>query len=65
MLVDHHWSQLMLPKSPYLAHLADFVIPERPARNCDPLPAATALPLILAMSLLLWSAIATIARALI
>jgi len=55
----------MLPKSPYLAHLADFVIPERPARNCDPLPAATALPLILAMSLLLWSAIATIARALI
>jgi hypothetical protein len=55
----------MLPKSPYLARLADFVTAERPARNCEPLPATTALPLILAMSLLLWSAIAMTARALI
>jgi hypothetical protein len=55
----------MLPKTPYLAHPADFIIPERLARDCEPLPAATALPLILAMSLVLWSAIAMTARALI
>ena len=55
----------MLPKLPYPAHPADFTIPGRPARDCELLPAATALPLILAMSLLLWSAIAMTARALI
>ena len=55
----------MLPKATYLAHLVEFIIPAGPAGDCAPLPAATALPLILAMSLLLWSVIAVTARNLI
>jgi hypothetical protein len=55
----------MLAKSPYLSHLVDFIIREVPARDCEPLPALTALPLIFAMSLLLWSMVALTARALV
>ena len=55
----------MLPKSPYLSHLADFIIPEASTRACEPLPATTALPLIFGLSLVLWSMIALTARALI
>jgi len=54
----------MLPKTPYLAHLVDVIVPVGPAGDCEPLPAATALPLILAMSLLLWSMFAVTARTL-
>jgi hypothetical protein len=55
----------MLPKPPYLARLADRIIPEGRMSDCEALPLATALPLIFAMSLLLWSAIAVTARALV
>jgi len=55
----------MLAKSPYLSHLADFISEEVSVRDCKPLPAATALPLIFAMSLVLWSVIAMTARALV
>ena len=57
----------MLPRSPYfsLSHLADFIIPEVSARDCEPLPAMTAVPLIFGLSLVLWSMIALTARALI
>ena len=57
----------MLPRSPYfsLSHLADFILPPVPARDCEPLPPMTALPLIFGLSLVLWSIIALTARALI
>ena len=55
----------MLPKSPYVSHLADFIIAEVSARECEPLPVMTALPLIFGLSLVLWSMIALTARALI
>ena len=48
----------MLPKSPYVSHLADFILPPVSARDCEPLPAMTALPLIFGLSLMLWSMIA-------
>ena len=60
----HHWSQPMLPKTPYPSDLADFAIPEASARDGDPLPVGAALRLMFATSLSLWLMIAMTARVL-